>query len=130
MAAPNPHRISRRIAELQEEGRCATSFCGRLTMAASGKGLARLHCARCVQHRARHGSTWASTLKAEALRPYVRVASRWIGAHKADSGVAYALLGLRGLLDGAGRVEPAMDMKRRPSAAKARVAFARLRESG
>jgi hypothetical protein len=40
------------------------------------------------------------------------------------------LKGLRGLLEGSGRPEPAQDIKRLPAASKARVAFARLREAG
>jgi hypothetical protein len=123
-------RISGRIAELKSKGRCSTPFCGRPTMAAAGQGLAQFHCKRCIQHKARHGSTWAGTLSAKTLTPYARVAAKWVEAHKADSGVAYALLGLRGLLDSSGSVEPAMDIKRRSSRAKARIAFARLREGG
>jgi hypothetical protein len=127
---PAHHRISRRIAAVKSEGTCTTPFCGRPTMAASGQGLALLHCKRCVQHKARHGSSWAGTLRAQTLAPYVRVSAKWVEAHKADPGVAYSLIGLAGLLSGSGKAEPAMDIKWRSAQGKARVAFARLREVG
>ncbi len=43
--------------------------------------------------------------------------------------VAYSLRGLQGLLDGAGSVEAAQNIKRWTAARRARVAFARLREA-
>lgn len=99
-------------------------------MAAAGKGLALLHCKRCVQHRARHGSTFAATIPAATLRPYLRTAEAWVREHKGDPRAAYALMGLQGLLGASGEAAPAMDLKWRTAGAKARVAFARLREAG
>jgi hypothetical protein len=111
------------------EARCAIPDCGRPTSRSSGSGLAEFHCRYHVQFRARHGSHWHPTYKAADLKPYLVVAAEWIEEHREELSVSYALMGLQGLLDGAGRAEPAMDMKRRPAASKARVAFARLREA-
>ena len=99
-------------------------------MRSAGKGLAEMHCRYHVQFRARHGSHWHPTYKAADLKPYLTIAAEWIEQHKAELRIDYALKGLRGLLDGAGRPEPAQDIKRQPAAFKARVAFARLREAG
>jgi hypothetical protein len=67
---------------------------------------------------------WATTIR------YLTVATEWIEEHREEIPVAYPLTGLRGLLEGSGRAERAQDIKRLPAAAKARVAFARLREAG
>lgn len=112
------------------EAKCVIPGCGRPTMRAAGKGLAEGHCRYHVQFKARHGSHWYPTYKAAELKPYLLVSAEWIEEHLADPFVSYPLIGLRGLMDGAGRVEPAMDIKRRPAAFRARVAFARLREAG
>jgi hypothetical protein len=109
--------------------KCAIPGCGRETMRSAGKGLAEMHCRYHVQFRARHGSHWYPTYKAADLKPYLAVAAEWIKEHRAEVSVSYPLMGLRGLLDGAGRAEPAMDIKRQPAAFRARVAFARLREA-
>lgn len=124
------HTIASRIAELDDTLRCTTPFCGRPTMAAARVGLAETLCNRCVQHRARHGSAWCPSIRATDLKPYLTVAAKWIREHRAELSVHYALIGLRGLLDGAGRPERAQDIKRLPAASKARIAFARLREAG
>jgi hypothetical protein len=98
-------------------------------MCSAGIGPAEFHCRYHVQFRARHGSHWHPTYEAAELKPYLAVATEWIEQHRADVWVAHTLIGLRGLLDGAGRVEPAQNIKRLPAASKARVAFARLREA-
>lgn len=110
--------------------RCAVPGCGQPTMMATGRGLAALHCTRHVRHLARHGSHWAPSIKAPELRPYLLAASGWISDHGADADVRLALMGLGVLMDTAGPVEPAQNIKRWPAARRARVAFARLREAG
>ena len=99
-------------------------------MRASGVGHAEMHCRYHVQFRARHGSHWHPTYKVADLKPYLAAAAEWIEQNRAEMQVEYALKGLRGLLEGSGRAEPAQDIKRLPAASKARVAFARLREAG
>jgi len=110
--------------------RCVIPGCGRQIRRATPPSITLCYCNYHVQFRARHGSHWYPTYKAADLRPYLTVAAEWIEEHRAEAFVSYPLVGLRGLLDGAGRVEPAMDIKRRPAAFRARVAFARLREAG
>jgi hypothetical protein len=60
----------------------------------------------------------------------VKTALAWIKDHRADTILSHVLLCLRGLLDGAGPVDPAMNLKRRSAEYRAKVAFARLREAG
>lgn len=110
-------------------GRCAIPDCGRPTMRAAGVGLAAMHCKYHVQFRARHGSYWCPTYKAADLKPYLATATQWINEHRTETSVAFALTALLGLLNAAGRPERAQDIKRRPAAFRARVAFARLREA-
>ncbi len=118
------------IAGSDQSQLCAIPDCGRPAMRPAGVGYSETYCRYHVQFRARHGSHWHPTFKATDLKPYLAVAAEWIEEHRAEVPVAYTLIGLRGLLDGAGRAEPAQDIKRRPAASKARVAFARLREAG
>ncbi|WP_244448474.1 hypothetical protein [Bosea sp. LC85] len=119
-----------RIRSVPHRATCAIPGCGRPTMAAAGTGLADCHCQYHVQRRARYGSHWAAPLKATDLKPYLKAAHRWIAEHRNDIAVTYPLIGLQGLMDGAGQVERAQDIKRLPAAKRARVAFARLREAG
>ena len=105
---------------------CAIPGCGRPAMRSAGVGHAEMHCRYHVQFKARHGSHWHPTYKAADLKPYLVVAADWIDAHRNDVWLEYALRGLQGLLEGAGRAEPAQDIKWRPAAYKARVAFAKV----
>jgi hypothetical protein len=98
-------------------------------MRASGHGLAEFHCKRCVERRASHGSYWAPTILATDLKPYLQSAAQWIKQHRTETFIRHALLGLKGLLDGAGRAEPAQDIKWRSAPSRGRIAFARLREA-
>lgn len=109
---------------------CAVPGCTRPAMRSAGIGHAEMHCRYHVQFKARHGSHWHPTYKAADLKPYLTVAGAWIEQHRAQLQVSYALTGLQGLLDGAGRVLPAQDISRLPAAKRAHVAFARLREAG
>lgn len=122
--------LSDRIGNLEGMPRCTVPFCNRPTRAAAGVGLSQFLCTNCTQKRARHGSAWCPSIRAGDLRPYVKSAARWIRKHHKQTAVHYTLLGLQGLLDASGKVEAAMNIKRRPAALRAKVAFARLREAG
>lgn len=98
-------------------------------MRAAGNGLAEFHCKRCVARRARHGSYWAPTILATDLKPYFQSAAQWIKRHRAETFTKRALIALQGLLDTAGQVLPAQDIKRRSAPSRSRIAFARLREA-
>lgn len=109
---------------------CTVPGCRNPTMRAAGVGLADSLCRKHVQLRARHGSALAPSYKATELAPYFRTAVAWIKEHAGDALTVETLLRLRDLLDSAGYARPAMDIKRRSAAVRARVAFARLRDAG
>lgn len=119
-------RVANLIAEVHDEGagRCLTPGCGRLTMAAAGVGLTVFHCKVCVQRQARHGSMADGPLSAKSVNPHVKHAATWIDLHKADAGVAYALLMLARLLDG----DDGGD--KRKSVIKSKAIFATLKAAG
>ena len=121
--------IASRMAKLDATGRCTTPFCGRPTMVAAGVGLADTLCKNCIQLKARHGSTWYPTYKAADLKPYLASASQHINQRRTEPYIAHSLMALRALLDGAGRPERAQDIKWKKAPARARIAFARLREA-
>jgi hypothetical protein len=109
--------------------RCVIPNCGRPTMRSAGVGLAEMHCKYHVAYRARHGSYWCPTYTAADLKPYLKSAAEYIKRNRAETFIAHTILGLQALLDGAGRAEPAQDIKHRSAAHRARVALARLREA-
>lgn len=113
-----------------DQRKCAIPDCGRPTMRGGGIGLAAFHCRYHVQFRARHGSHWCPTYKSADLKPYLASAAEWIAQHRAETFIAHTLMGLQGLLDGAGEAFPAQNIKRRSATSRARVAFARLRDAG
>lgn len=88
------------------------------------------YCRYHIQYKARHGSHWRSTYRASDLKPYLQSATRWVEANRNHADVVMAVLWLKGLLESAGRVEPAHRVKGHPAARRAKFAFARLREAG
>jgi hypothetical protein len=110
--------------------RCTIPGCQRPTMAAAGHGHAAFHCRYHVQFRSRHGSHWRPSYRATELRPYLEAAQRWLKANRHIPHVVAALAWLDALLGGSGKVDPAQNIRRKPAAYKARVAFARLRQKG
>lgn len=109
---------------------CTIPGCGRPTAKAAGTGFAEFHCRYHVQFKARHGSHWCPTYRATELRPYVRVAKAWLRANRKHPAVAMALAWLDGLFVNAGRADMAQNIKRKPAAERAKIAFARLRDAG
>lgn len=109
---------------------CSVPGCQRPTSRAEGLGLAAFLCRYHVGFRARHGSPWCPTYKSADLKPYLASAGQWVREHRGSPAVTASLAWLRGLLDGAGRVEPAQSIKRLPAAVRAKIALARLREAG
>lgn len=110
---------------------CTIPGCKRPTMRAAKQGVASFHCKYHVQHLARHGSHWASSITAADLRPYLRTALAWIKDHREDAPeVRVALDALDALMATAGPVERPQDLRYRSARFKADVAFARLREKG
>ncbi|RUW77702.1 hypothetical protein EN786_16375 [Mesorhizobium sp. M4B.F.Ca.ET.143.01.1.1] len=109
---------------------CSIPGCGRPTAYSAGKGRAAFHCRYHVQRKARHGSYWCATYRAAELRPYVVAASLWLAECPQQGAVGAAVRELAHILAGAGRVDPAMNLRGQPASYRARVAFARLREAG
>ena len=129
-AAKRKARILARIASADGALKtCSVPNCQRPTARASGQGLAEFYCPYHRQFKARHGSAWAPSYRATELGPYLKAASQWIRGHRMDGTVALTLQALAGLLDGAGPAEPAMNIKGLPASARARIAFARLRDA-
>jgi hypothetical protein len=122
--------IASRMAKLDNTGRCTVPDCHRASMVSASQGLADTLCKFHIQRRARHGSAFAPSLSAKDLRPYTVTATQWIKQNRSDSFVGYPLMGLRGLLDGAGAVVPPIGLKHRSATQKARAALARLRDKG
>lgn len=102
--------------------------CGRPSLGALAKGFAAFHCRYHVEHRARHGSHWHSTYKAAELKPYVVAAEAWLKAQGDTQMVEASLRELRWQLAFAGNVIPFDRLRGLPASARARAAFARLRE--
>lgn len=107
---------------------CSIPGCGR-TLQQSGfssSSVCRYH----VQFKSRHGSHWHATYRAADLLPYLKAAAQWVKANRSDAHVTMAVLWLKGLLEGAGRVELANRIKGKSAAQRSKFAFARLREAG
>ncbi|ANN61235.1 hypothetical protein A9174_03770 [Mesorhizobium loti NZP2037] len=115
---------------LAEQQTCAVPGCNRKSSLASGSGLSPFHCRYHVLYKARHGSHWCATYRAAELSPYVVAASAWLAQGAQQGAVSAVVQELAHVLAGAGRVEPAMDLRGQPASYRARVAFARLREAG
>ncbi|GJD86678.1 hypothetical protein BHAOGJBA_0173 [Methylobacterium hispanicum] len=124
--------IAHRVASPKQDffEKCTVMGCGRPTRRAAGTGLNGNFCTYHGQRKARFGSPVAPAIRATELSPYVKTALAWIRQHRADPILSLVLLSLRGLLDGAGPVDPVMNLKRRSAKYRAKVAFARLREAG
>jgi hypothetical protein len=58
------------------------------------------------------------------------VAAEWIATHCNVDRVPMAVAWIGSLLNGAGPVDPAQNLKRQPASYRSKVAFARLREAG
>ncbi|MDR6904210.1 hypothetical protein [Rhizobium miluonense] len=80
-----------------------------------------------MQHKARHGSHWHGTYKASELLPYVRSADEWLKANRQNPIYQAAYWELEHMMAGAGRPEPAMNLRGQSAAYRARMAFARVR---
>ncbi|WP_207910648.1 hypothetical protein [Rhizobium sp. BK376] len=80
-----------------------------------------------MQHKARHGSHWHGTYKASELLPYVHSAEEWLKASRHHPIYQAAYWELEHMIAGAGRPEPAMNLRGQSAEYRARTAFARVR---
>lgn len=108
---------------------CAIFGCGRPVSAAKHPRLNQFHCVYHIQRKARHGSHWHPGYRAADLQPYVKCAESWLQANDGHRMVFPAWQELNFKLAMAGRVDPAMNLRGRSAAYKAKIAFARLREA-
>lgn len=119
--------IRRRAASPEGfEARCVIPGCGRPTMRAEGTGLAAFHCKRHVDHKARHGSHWHGTYKADEIAPYRKAADAWLKANANDITVISAISSLSHLLQNSGPFVPSTSLRGLPVRERARIAFVRL----
>jgi hypothetical protein len=119
-ALPDPHASHR----------CAAMGCTKLTMRGEADGLSYRYCRQHYSHKARHGSTWRKSLNSRDLKPYLRVAKRWLKVNAASPFVAMAESELGRLVDNAGPLIFAGLLRELTPHEKALQALARLRESG
>lgn len=109
---------------------CSVPGCARLTSLDAGNGRSKLYCRYHSQFRSRHGSHWHASYRATDLGPYLKTAQWWLRGNLARPDTLATLQELDRVLAFAGRVEPAMNLRRQSAARRAKVAFARLREAG
>lgn len=103
--------------------------CVRQTQRSASNGLSELYCKVHIEHHRRHGSYWRRSYTASELSPYRVGARLWLRKHKRNNRIQLALSAIEALLQGAGAVESAYDLRGLPGAEKARIALARLREA-
>lgn len=128
-------RINKLNAHLASDRRdhfpkCTVIGCGRPTQRATRTGLAIALCRKHQLHRQRHGSPFCPSPSARTLKPYLIAAAALIEAHRNDPYIHQAVAELRDRIEFAGPAIIATRLRGMPPAQRARVALARLRESG
>jgi hypothetical protein len=99
-------------------------------MRAAGKGLAAFHCKRHVEHKARHGSHWHRSYRAEELKPYVLAATSYLRPRlETDAQIRDAVAQLALLIDES-PYEISSRLRGISPAPRSRIAFGRLRKAG
>lgn len=112
------------------DGVCSIPGCGKPTMRAADQGLAAFHCKSHVEHKARHGSHWHISYRAEDLKPYVTAAALYIRPRmENDRTIMAAIAGLAAVMDQA-PYEIATRLSGLPAKTRADIAFGRLRKGG
>ncbi|WP_295686367.1 hypothetical protein [uncultured Nevskia sp.] len=123
--------LKRRLAEGRDDSRyCAVIGCAQLTTASQGKGLNRLYCRSHEDHRERHGSYIKRSYTAGQLGPHRAEALRALHALSKDPLVKQARLGIETLYATAGAPVDAFRTRGLTPEERARVTWARLRQSG
>ncbi len=110
--------------------RCGAPGCKRPVAKATGGALSEGWCRYHLDHRSRHGSTWAKTISGPVLQARLAASQEWLRGRKDDPHVQAARRGLAELLEGAGVAERVPDLALQDPATKARAALARYRETG
>jgi hypothetical protein len=76
---------------------CVVFGCKRPVSRGEGNGVSQTWCRYHLNHRSRHGSTWAKTIAGADLEPRIMAATKWLTSNRADPFVERALGGLRAL---------------------------------
>lgn len=109
---------------------CAIPGCCQPTMRAADVGLASFHCKRHVEHKARHGSHWHGSYRANQLKPYLAAATSYIRPRlEAEPQIKDAITRLALLLEQS-PYEIATRLRGLPAKTRADIAFGRLRKKG
>lgn len=99
-------------------------------MRSAGIGLASFHCKRHVEHKARHGSHWHRSYRADELKPYLAAATSYIWPRlETDREIKEATTRLVLLLEQS-HYEIATRLRGLPSKTRADIAFGRMRKKG
>ncbi len=106
---------------------CCIPNCGQPVAQGLRQNMPLFHCRHHAQHKARHGSYWHGTYKASELLPYARCADEWLQESRQHPIYQAAYWSLEHMMAGAGRPEPAMNLRGQSAAYRARMAFARVR---
>lgn len=109
---------------------CAIPGCRRPTMRAAGQGFASFHCKRHVEHRARHGSYWKKSFRADEIKPYLSAAKSYIWPRLQTDGSIADAVGRLALLFEQSPYEIATRLRGLPARTRADIAFGRLRKRG
>ncbi|PNG24529.1 hypothetical protein [Methylocella silvestris] len=105
---------------------CWVLGCKRPPLAATTEGMGK-YCRSHRHHLRRHGHTTIGSYTARHLTPYRRAAFEWIVKNASELFVKTALARIEGLLDSAGPVVEAHDIRTLSPAVKARAVFARIK---
>jgi hypothetical protein len=102
-----------------------------LSMRSAGSGFGMFLCEYHQARLAKHGHAEVPNVLGPTLKPYRETAQRWINAELAQGNVRIqgARTAIWGIMQTSGNVPAAMDTKRWSAEAKAKAAWARLREA-
>jgi hypothetical protein len=99
-------------------------------MKAAGLRLVPRHCKHHVEHKARHGSYWHPSYRANDLKPYLQAATSYISPRlKTNPSIANAVDRLAFLIAGA-PYEQATRLRGVSATTRADIAFGRFRKRG
>jgi hypothetical protein len=99
-------------------------------MKASGQGFASFHCKRHVEHKARHGSHWHRSYRADELKPYVAAATSYLGPRLESAPLIPEAVARLAILLEQSPYEIATRLRGLTARSRADIAFGRLRKRG
>ena len=112
------------------DSKCSVLGCNNLTQRGAGNGLSSTYCKRHKEMLRRHGSTWRRSYSRHEIDPFRAAANDWTDANRETSAMRVTFQCLDALLNTAGEVVPALEVRWLSPKRKAEVALARFRETG